>query len=260
MDIFDTHTHLDFSDFDADRAAVLDAFAGVGGRRVLIAGVSMAHSDRMLSVADEVLNLKSPVKLSLSLGLHPMFDHGNVDDALSSLCSAIEANRSRLAALGEFGLDKHGKLPLELQRRMVGRQLELANRFELPVVLHCRGHHNELIEQLDQTPPKFGGVLHAFSGSRELGQSYIKRGLSLGIGGVITYQRAAKTRKAVSQLPLEYLVVETDSPDMPLEGRQGKRNEPQYIVRVIEALAELKSKRPSEVAHVLFQNSESIFK
>ncbi len=260
MDIFDTHTHLDFSDFDADRSAVLDAFAQCGGRRVLIAGVSMAHSARMLSVADEVLKLDSPVRLSLSLGLHPMFDHGNVDEALSSLSSAVESNRSRLVAVGEFGLDKHGKMPLEAQQYLVGEQLALANRFELPVVLHCRGYHNELLEQLDRTPPKHGGVLHAFSGSMQLGQSYIKRGLSLGIGGVISYPRAAKTRKAVAQLPLENMVIETDSPDMPLEGRQGKRNEPQYIVRVIETLAELKSKHPGEVAHILFQNSESIFK
>jgi len=256
LQLFDTHTHLDFEAFDSDRSEVLNNFSIIGGRRVLIAGVQVAHFDRIKRIADE---LSDTLTVSFSLGLHPMFNHGDIVTALTALDHKLADWRSRVSAVGEFGLDKFSETPLSSQQQLVDKHIELANKYRLPVILHCRGYHNELLQCLDRNPPKCGGVLHAFSGSEQLGLSFINRGLKLGIGGVISYERAAKTRGAIAALPLDSLVLETDSPDMPLQGYQGQRNEPSQIVQVIHALAELRGCNREALAATLYSTSEQLF-
>jgi TatD DNase family protein len=256
VQLFDTHTHLDFEAFNSDRNEVLNQFAALGGRRLLIAGVQVAHFDRIKRVVDELSNR---VTVSFSLGLHPMFDHGDMTTALTALDQKLADWQSQVSAIGEFGLDKFSETPLDCQLKLVDQHLELANKYRLPVILHCRGYHNELLQCLDRNPPKCGGVLHAFSGSEQLGLSFVKRGLKLGIGGVISYERAAKTRRAIEALPLDSLVLETDSPDMPLQGYQGQRNEPSQIVHVLNALAELRGCDREALAAILYNTSEQLF-
>src|SRR5690606_13153989 len=129
------------------------------------------------------------------------------------------------------GLDANIDASMALQLLVLRAQLEVAAKCDKPVILHCVKAHNQLLEALDTSGVK-RGVIHAFSGSSELAEQYWRRGFYLGIGGTITYERALKTRRAVQQLPLEALLLETDAPDMPMAGKQGERNSPEYLPEV----------------------------
>jgi TatD DNase family protein len=146
----------------------------------------------------------------------------------------------QVKVLGEIGL--HGPLgELEHQQRLLEAQLKLAQDYDLPVVLHQVKAHQAMLESLLRVPPPCGGVVHAFSGSLEMAKTYHhKLGLKLGIGGIITYPRAHKTRQAIAQIEASALVLETDAPDMPLFGFQGMRNSPLQIPNVFHTLCQLR--------------------
>jgi TatD DNase family protein len=127
------------------------------------------------------------------------------------------------------------------------QQLQIANDFSLPVILHHRRSHNDLIKVLKQQGFKWGGIIHAFSGSLHEAHTYIELGFKLGVGGVITYPRARKTREVVSQLPLDALVLETDAPDMPPMGLQGLRNSPQNLILILNELSLLRQQSTEDI-------------
>src|SRR5690606_10932943 len=143
-------------------------------------------------------------------------------------------------ALGECGLDKLKEVNLEQQQRLFAMQVELASELELPLIIHCCKAHNEVIALLRRHRLPAGGVIHAFSGSTQIAETYVELGFRLGIGGTITYERARKTRQAVANVPLTALLLESDAPDMPLCGRQGERNSPQYLPDIAQVLAQLR--------------------
>lgn len=236
MRFTDSHCHFDFPDFAADASALLHACAQRGVSRLLVPGVSATQWQR-LSPWLAARQQDCPVRVYGAFGLHPCYVQEHEPAHLHQLPERLQAEW--VVAVGEIGLD--GTQPdMPKQIRFLTAQLALANDAQLPVILHQRQAHNELIRALKHTPPIHGGVVHAFSGSLAMAQEYIALGLKMGLGGVMTYPRAAKTRATVQALAAEHLLLETDGPDMPLFGYQGVRNSPVQVPNVFRALCALR--------------------
>lgn len=250
--LVDSHCHLDFDAFDHDRDAILQAAAQVGVRAFVVPGISRRQWPRLLQVAQNYRNWQ------LGFGLHPYFIAEHVPADLMQLRQLLEQHPT--AAVGEIGLDATCAQPA-LQLRLLRAQLQMAAEYERPVILHHRKTLNNLLAEVKAAGKKqpLMGVVHAFSGSSEQAFAWAELGFKLGVGGVITYPRAKKSRQAIAQAPLESLVLETDSPDMPLMGFQGERNEPARVRLVFNALCELRPEPPAEIAAQLLLNTQSVF-
>ncbi len=260
--LFDSHCHFDFDAFDSDRADIWRRCNEAGIDQLLIPGVAPDQWPTAAKVAREYQGLYYAV------GLHPWWlkDAFNLDqlnsrqleDMAEKLASA--AHETGCVAIGECGLDLiHDADSQKAQERVLAMHLEVAQEVELPTVIHSVKAHNPLIRLLKEYPLERGGVIHAFSGSLEMGQEYWDLGFYLGIGGTITYERAKKTRSAVEQLPLEALLLETDAPDMPLCGHQGERNSPERLPEIAQVLAELRKQSVAEISAQTTANSRKLF-
>jgi TatD DNase family protein len=137
--------------------------------------------------------------------------------------------------------------------------LQVARELSMPIIIHCRKAHNEMMKSLSGQNIKSGGVIHAFSGSIDLAKQYWALGFYLGVGGTITYERANKTRETVKQLPIEAMVLETDAPDMPLSGKQGQRNSPENIPEVARTLANIRGDSLQYIAQQTTENTKKLF-
>ncbi|MGO3643828.1 MAG: TatD family hydrolase, partial [Pseudoalteromonas sp.] len=217
----DSHCHLDFSEFDDTRQQLISQCHQTDIKYFIVPGVSLAQSKKLISFA------KIYPSVRISAGLHPYFlsEHleNQKNDHLLELSDFAHSNKMHLIAIGECGLDRSVD-HLEKQTRLFEGQIELANQLALPLIVHHRQSHDLIAQSFKRCKPKMGGVIHAFSGSMQQAEYYIKQGFKLGVGGVITYQRAQKTRQVIAQLGVEHLMLETDAPSMPLAGFQGKIN------------------------------------
>lgn len=260
LEFFDTHCHFDFEDFDADREELWRNCRAQGIRHMLIPGVQPEQWPRMRDLC------KCDNGIYFAAGLHPCWLQGNVDrQNLRKQLPQLQEDLSKLAqtsgciAIGECGLDQFIDGDEVLQEAVLAAHLEIAQTCDKPIILHCRRAHNAMLRILKNHPLTRGGILHAYSGSREQAEQYWRMGFYLGIGGTITYERANKTRMAVKELPLESLVLETDAPDMPLNGHQGKRNTPLQIREVARTLAELRNEPTELIAQQTTANAKKIF-
>lgn len=253
MHLIDTHCHLDFADFDDDRAAVLAASRALGVARYIVPAVGEENWAALEGLA------ASEAGIFYALGVHPMWASRQTSGVLTRLASRLAARPSALVAIGECGLDGRSTVSQAGQLELFEGQLELAHQFQLPLLVHSVRANDTVATLLKRYRPAAGGVIHAFSGSRHQAERFWALGFRLGIGGTITYERASKTREAVAAMPWEALVLETDAPDMPLAGRQGMRNSPEYLPEVLACLAKLKGEAPSKVAELLRDSSEALF-
>ncbi len=142
---------------------------------------------------------------------------------------------------------------------MAGCPAQAGEKYDLPVILHSRRTHDKLALHLRRHDLPRCGVVHAFAGSLQQAQAFIKLGYAIGVGGTITYDRASKTRHTIAELPLDALLLETDAPDMPLHGFQGEPNRPERARLVWEALCDLRPESPEEIADALWNNSQRVF-
>lgn len=254
MNFIDSHCHFDFAAFDADRENVWRSCVDLGVRAMVIPGVSPADWPKATAIAAANPGIYSAV------GLHPWWVNEAValDELANQLRTAALGNQG--VAIGECGLDAAIDTPLVIQQSVFELHLQVASEVGLPIIIHCRRAHNELISVLKHHPLQHGGVIHAFSGSYEMAKQYWDMGFYLGIGGTITYERAHKTRAAVKRMPLESLLLESDAPDMPLAGRQGQRNSPEYIPLIADALAQLRSESVAVIAERTTRNAQTLFK
>ena len=252
MQLIDSHCHLDFAAFSGDLFPVLKRARDSGVSGFLVPGVAAYNWQPVLDLASQHQDIR------VALGLHPYFLHSLQATDLDYLQHLL-IRHPDVVAIGEIGLDKVIDFPFAEQVNIFSCQLALAKQFDLPVIIHCRQAHNEMIKLLQQAKLSRGGVIHGFSGSLQIAQSYIKLGFKLGIGGVITYPRANKTRNAVAQLPLSAILLETDCPDMPVAEKQGQRNEPCRIVDIIHSLAELQNKPMELIAEANKRNFNELF-
>lgn len=252
--MIDSHCHLDFEQFDPDRDQVLSRCKQIGIDKIIIPGTQVSRWQAQVDLCASVDSL------FFALGIHPYFvDSANISD-LTKLDEMLMLYKKQVVALGEIGLDFH--LPEaghQKQQDFFIAQLELADKYQIPVILHHRKSHNETLRLLKQKRFSQGGVVHAFSGSVQEAKAYIDMGFMLGVGGTITYSRAQKTRETFKQISLEVLVLETDAPDMPLNGRQGQRNSPEFLGEIAQQLAELKEIEIGEVIKQTRANSVQLF-
>jgi len=269
----DSHCHLDFNALRQGLPALLNAAAQASIAAIVIPGVCPDQwaEARTLVTSLSALSLSPKAeqpRLYTAAGLHPWWIDGyrQIGETESQVVTRFEGElhtwivEQAPVALGECGLDGAIDTPLALQQRLFECQLRLAAEFQLPLILHVRRCHNEVVRCLDALGAgAVTGVVHGFSGSEQQAREYWRRGFALGVGGVITYERAQKTRSAFTQLPLEALLLETDAPDMPLSGYQGQVNTPLQLPAVAQVLADLRGLTLAQVAEQTSLNARRLF-
>jgi len=256
MRLIDTHTHLDFPDFDADRDELLARCRTAGVERLVVLGVHQANWQRVwnLALAED--------GLYAAFGLHPVYLDEHRSEHQNELHDWLTryTGHPKLCAVGEFGLDYFlEQLDRERQQQLFEAQLKLAIEFELPALLHVRRAHAATIATLKRLKPARGGIIHAFAGSYEEAREYLKLGFKLGLGGAPTWPQARRLRKVVAQLPLEAIVLETDSPDMAPAMHPNQRNSPEHLPDICAALAELRGISSDVLASASSQNAAELF-
>lgn len=250
----DTHCHFDFPPFTDDEPASIQRAAAVGVHSIIVPATQAANFSRVLALAENY------PPLFAALGLHPIVIEQHGEDCLEQLQQALEKRPHKLVAVGEIGLDLYRNDPqFDKQERVLDAQLKLAKRYDLPVILHSRRTHDKLAMHLKRHALPRTGVVHGFAGSLQQAERFVLLGYKIGVGGTITYPRASKTREVMAQLPLESLLLETDAPDMPLNGFQGQPNRPEQVLRVFETLCELRQEPADVIADALYRNTTALF-
>ena len=253
MQFIDTHCHIDFSAFTENRSDVREQACDVGVSDIVVPGIAAATWASLLDIAD------SEPMFHPALGLHPCFMEQHKSKDLQLLDELL--SRGNICAVGEIGLDLF--IPegdLEQQLIYLDGQLELAQKYDLPVLLHVRKAHDQMLKRLRSVKLSRGGIVHAYSGSKQQAEQYLQLGFKLGIGGTLTYERAKRLRSIVETLPLESFVLETDAPDMSLANYRGEIKLPQRVVEVAEVMAALRSCSVELVSAITSENAKQIIK
>lgn len=256
MQLIDTHTHLDFEHFDADREQVLARCSAAGVERIVVLGVHEGNWQRVWQLAS------TQPAVHAALGLHPVFLDRHRDAHLHELRNWLQRlhGERKLCALGEIGLDYYIDTPdTERQQQLLEAQLDMAAEFALPVLLHVRRAHAPMIATLKRHRLAHSGIVHAFSGSWEEAREYLRLGFKLGLGGAGTWPQARRMQRVLRQLPLESIVLETDAPDIPPVGHGGERNSPELLPEICRTLAEFKGIGADELAAASYRNSCELF-
>ena len=256
MELIDSHTHLDFADFDADRQALLTQSRALGVKRMVVLGVYQANWQRVWDL------VQSDRDLYAAFGLHPVYLDQHRPADLSELADWLTrlAGHRQLCAVGEIGLDFFlPSLDRQRQQALFEAQLQLARDFALPALLHVRRSHAAVIATLKRLKLPRGGIIHAFAGSREEAREYLKLGFKLGLGGAATWPQALRMHKVIAGLPLDSVVLETDSPDMAPAMYPGQRNSPAHLPAICTALAGIMAISPEELAAASTANACQLF-
>lgn len=251
LHLIDSHCHLDFNDFDADRETILTNCLQSGIEKIVIPGVTVSSWPKQIELCN------SNPMLSLALGCHPMFMEEHPEDAAQLLEQAVQQYKP--VAIGEIGLDFYvADVDIAAQLSLFTAQLDIAVKYALPVILHVRKAHDEVLKLLRKKNLP-GGTVHAFSGSAQQAEQYGALNFLLGIGGALTYPRAQRLQRLFTDLPLSQIVLETDAPDMPLCGYQGQRNTPENIPVILEKLSQLRGESSAYIAEVTTSNCRRLF-
>lgn len=248
--IFDSHAHYDDKRFDGDRDAVLSALPTSGVRYVMNAASDLASAETGVALADRY------DFMYCSVGVHP--------HEAKEAPADLEARLRRLAAqpkalaIGEIGLDYHYDFsPRDIQRDVFRRQLALALALDLPVIVHDREAHRDIMDLLRELRPR--GVVHCFSGSAEMAKEIVELGMYVGFTGAVTFKNARKPLEAAAAVPLHRLLIETDCPYMAPEPYRGKRCDSSMLDRVAGALADVKGISPQELADAACRNACDVY-
>lgn len=257
----DTHVHLDAPELAHDVDAVRERARARGVAHCVLPAVERSNWDSVRLLAHRHGD-------SYALGIHPLFTGCAHDEDLSLLADTLQQHRSdpRLVAVGEIGLDYFVPgLDAERQQRFYREQLVLARRFDLPVILHVRRSADQLLKALRQVKVR-GGIAHAFNGSLQQAKAFMALGFKLGFGGAVTYDRALQLRRLATDLPLDSLVMETDSPDIPphwlyttaadrAQGQPQGRNTPAELPRIAQVVADLRGMTVADLAQATMANA-----
>jgi len=249
--LFDSHCHLDASEFDHDRAAVIERARTAGVSSQVVPAVTAASWPKLRDVCTLAPGLHA------AYGLHPMFLAEHRPEHLQQLGDWLQ--RESPCAIGECGLDFYVEgLDPDSQRYYFQGQLQLARTFDLPLIVHARRAVDEVILRIRRVGG-LRGVVHSFSGSTEQARQLWELGFMIGLGGPLTYTRANRLRSLVTQMPLEYLLLETDAPDQPDADIRGQRNEPARLTRILATVAELRQQPAEEIAAQTTANARRLF-
>ena len=252
MELIDTHCHLDVQEFDADRSAVLARARANGVTAIVVPGVAARGWEYLLQFC------AAEAGLYPALGLHPVY----LEQHQASDLRALEAllTERRPVAVGEIGLDYFvTALDRKRQQVLFEAQLAMAREAGLPVILHVRKAHDEVLATLRRIRVP-GGIAHAYNGSLQQAQQYIELGFMFGFGGMLTYERSRRLRELARALPAEAIVLETDAPDLSVAQHRGTRNSPEYLPHCLAALAEVRGESREDLARRTSANARAVLR
>jgi len=261
VSLVDSHAHLDFAKYDADREAVIERARGAGLVAIITIGVDRPSSRRAVELATRHEMVYAAV------GVHPHDAQTLGGDTLSELREL--ARKPQVVAVGEIGLDYYRDLsPRDVQRRAFQAQLAWAAKLGKPVIIHDRDAHADIMTQLTEWAAALAGsplagrlgVLHTFSGDLKMAEQAIELGFYISISGPVTYKKAGRLVEIVKELPLDRLLVETDCPFLTPQPHRGQRNEPAYVRFVAERIAALRGMAFDELAAATTANAQRLFR
>ena len=252
--ITDTHTHLYSEEFDQDRDAMIQRAIDAGITRFFIPAIDAAATQSMYD-----LEQNYPDNIFLMMGLHPTYVKDNYLEELAHV--EAELSKRKFYAVGEIGIDLYwDKTHLKEQQIAFKRQIQLAKQYKLPIVIHCREAFDEIFEVLEEEKAAdLFGIFHCFSGTLEQAHQAISYNMKLGIGGVVTFKNG-KIDQFLHEIPLQKIVLETDSPYLAPVPYRGKRNESSYLDLVVGKLVNIYEKDFSEISKITDENALKIFK
>lgn len=253
MMLTDTHAHLYAPEFDLDRNEMMQRAMNAGVQRFFVPAIDSASVPSMYALENEF-----PDHVFLMAGLHPCYVKENYEQELAYVEQQLEERK--FVAIGEIGIDLYwDKSTLEIQKIAFKRQIQLAKKHKLPIVIHCRESFNEIFEVLEsEKGDDLLGIFHCFTGNYDQALQAISYGMKLGIGGVVTFKNG-KIDTFIHQIDLKHLVLETDAPYLAPVPYRGKRNESSYLTEVVQKLALLYNKKTEEIAQITTENSKAVF-
>lgn len=251
--IFESHAHYDDEVFDEDREEMLSSFAANGIGTVVNIGASLASCEQILKLMEQYSFIYG------AMGVHPSETGELTEGSIAWLEKQCAADK--VVAVGEIGLDYHWKEPeVSVQKKWFEMQLGLARKVGLPVIIHSRDAAKDTLDILKvHNAQEIGGVVHCFSYTKEIAREYLNLDFYFGIGGVLTFQNAKKLKEAVSYIPMEKILIETDSPYLSPEPYRGRRNSSLNLPYIIRELAILKNLSEDEVISITEQNAKKLF-
>lgn len=257
MELIDSHAHLEYPEFNDDRDAMLERArqAGVTGIAAIGSGSGPGQLEAALPFAE------AHDWIWATIGIHPHEAHQAAEGHFERLGELVA--HPRVIALGEMGLDYHYlDTQREAQQRVFRRQLEMARAARLPVILHCREAWDDALAILEGewAPTGLGGIFHCFTGTLEEARRGMAMGFLISFAGNFTYPKSEPLRQVARHLPTESLLIETDSPFLPPQGRRGKRNEPAFVVEVAKTLASVRDLSAEEIARITTANFRRFFR
>lgn len=253
MIITDTHTHLYSEAFDEDRNAMIRRAIDAGITRFFIPAIDSGYIEGMYTLEKEF-----PGHIYLMAGLHPTHVKENYKEELKVVEKQLQERK--FYAVGETGVDLYwDKSTLKIQQEAFRYQIQLAKKYKLPIVIHCRDAFDEVFEVLElEKAEDLFGIFHCFTGTYEQAIKALSYNMKLGIGGVVTFKNG-KIDKFLNQIPVEDIVLETDAPYLAPVPYRGKRNESLYLLEVLEKVAEIYHSTPEKIARITTKNSKEIF-
>lgn len=251
--LFDTHAHLDDHSFDEDRAQLLARLPEQGIGLLMNPGCSLASSRAASALAQEHPWIYAAV------GSHPDAADEVDEDVLEEYRALCKLNL-KIKAIGEIGLDYHYEdIPRQIQLRAFRAQMALARELGLPVIVHEREAHGDGMAVVEEFP-EVTGVFHCYSGSVEMARELVKRGWYIGFTGVLTFKNARKAVEVAADLPLDRILLETDCPYMAPAPYRGKRNDPGYLYRMAERLAEIRDLPVEQIHRITMENGRRLYR
>lgn len=262
MHLTDTHCHLDFARFDLDRGKVIEKAVERGLERILVPGIDLASSQAAIQIAEKYPQVYAAV------GVHPNSGKTWEASTLNKLKSI--AQHPKVVAIGEIGLDYFRDwTPRDVQKIIFKLQMELAKKLKLPVIIHSRESYNDIFGVITKWHEKLvdvntelaerSGVFHSYSGNIMQAHNLIDANFYIGISGPVTFKKADSLRQVAAELPLERILIETDSPFLSPHPHRGKRNEPANVYYIAEKIAYIRNITPTQVGEITTENGENLF-
>lgn len=252
--LFDTHTHINAEQFNEDREAVVERALAAGVNQMIVVGFDRSTIEGAMELA------KAYDFVYAAIGWHPV-------DAIDMTDRDLEwieelAAHPKVVALGEMGLDYYwDKSPKEIQQEVFRKQIRLARKLKLPIIIHNRDATQDVIDILrEEQAEEVGGIMHCFSGSPETAKQCVDLNFYISLGGPVTFKNAKKPKEVAAEIPLDKLLIETDCPYLAPHPYRGKRNEPAYVKLVAEMIAEIKEVTLEEVAEKTSDNARQLFR
>ena len=251
--LIDSHAHLDIRDFNQDRSEVIERAVSGGLTHIITIGIDLDSSRSALELAGAYDFIHAAV------GYHPHNAEACTPQALDSLVQI--ASDPKVVAWGEIGLDFYRHYaPRDAQFRAFQQQLEIANDLNLPIIIHDRDAHEDVFEMLKKMGKgERKGVIHCYSGDRDLAAGFIEMGYYISIPGTVTYKKATQMKDVAASIPMERMLIETDAPFLTPVPKRGKRNEPFFVTYTAREIARLRNMTFEEVTTQTAKNTKELF-